>query len=78
MASRYKVRVRELIRESGELSCYALTTYRNPDIEVRVDPSDVKPIDLVQCPKSLDREEFRRLNSILNRANTILNEDDDE
>ena len=46
--TRRKVKLREVTNEYGDLKYYILTTHRNNDIEVTVDPKRFDPIDITK------------------------------
>jgi len=60
-----RVKSREVCDEAGSLRCYVLTTHRNQDIEVILDPNRADCIDVVKRPSRLTEEQARCLVSIL-------------
>jgi hypothetical protein len=72
VSTRRRVKSREVTDEFGNLRYYVLTTHRNQDIEVEVNPKHFTPIDVTKLPSRLTEEQTRCLVSIFQHALKLL------
>lgn len=75
VTTRRRVKSRELVDEAGKLRYHVLTTHRNPDLEVTVDPYRTDSIDITKRPSRLTGEQARCLVAILQHAVKLLPSD---
>ena len=69
---RRRVKSREVTDEAGNLKYYVLTTHRNHDLEVTVDPNRTDPVDITKRPGRLTEEQARCLVAILQHGLRLL------
>ena len=72
VSTRRRVKSREVIDEFGNLRHYVLTTHRNQDIEVQVNPGHFAPIDITKRPSRLTEEQTKCLVASLQHATKLL------
>ena len=68
VTTRRRVKSREVTNELGNLRHYILTTHKNQEIEVEVDPTCARPIDVTKRPSRLTDEQTRCFVAILQHA----------
>jgi hypothetical protein len=73
VSTRRRVKSREVTDEFGNLRHYILTTHRNQDIEVQVNPEAFAPIEITKQPRRLTEEQTKCLVAILQHATKLLN-----
>ncbi len=72
VSTRRRVKQYEVRDEFGNLKYYSLTTHRNQDIEVIVNPNRANPIEITKRPDRLTEEQGRCLVAILQHGLKLL------
>jgi hypothetical protein len=72
-SARRRVKEREVTDEIGNLRHYILTTHRNCDIEVEVNPRELAPVDIIKGPHRFSEEQARCALALCLHAIRLLN-----
>ncbi len=72
VSTRRRVKSREVTDELGNLKHYILSTHRNQDIEVMVDPKRANPVEMTRRPDRLSEEQTRCLIAILQHGVKLI------